>query len=185
MVPLADGSFAQIKHLRVNELTKTLASMRCPSGCNKGAIKYMQTKGTDWKDMVAAGKLSRRNVWFMMDKQFWPRVSYGLCTVSASYKELSECPMKTYYGIHLQGGIQGTARRGIRQLDLGFYGVGCPHPAIECLIAQLNKLLMQYGSQNCLGLEMQASVELLVIKLGLSAQPFKEDVSVHHQCVTH
>jgi hypothetical protein len=47
VVPLADGSFAQIEHLGVNELTKTLGSMTCPSGCNKGAIKYMQTKGTD------------------------------------------------------------------------------------------------------------------------------------------
>jgi hypothetical protein len=93
--------------------------------------------------------------------------------------------MKTYYGIHPQGGIQQTARRGIRQLNLGFYGVGCPHPAIECLIAQLNKLLMHYGSQNCFGLKMQASAELLVIKLGLSAQPFKEDFSEHHHCVTH
>jgi hypothetical protein len=60
--------------------------------------------------------------------------------------------MKTYYGIHQQGGIQWTARRGIRQLNLGFYGVGCPHPAIECLIVQLNKMLMHYSNQNCLGL---------------------------------
>jgi hypothetical protein len=105
--------------------------------------------------------------------------------VSASYKELSECLMKTYHRIHLQGGIQQLVRRGIRQLNLGFYGVGCQHPAIECLIVQLNKLLMHYGSQNCLGLEMQASVELLVIKLSLSAQPFKEDFSIHHHCVTH
>jgi hypothetical protein len=72
VVPLADGSFAKIKHLRVNEPTKTLRSMMCPSSCNKGAIKYMQTKGTEWKDMVAAGKLSQQNVWLMMDKQFWP-----------------------------------------------------------------------------------------------------------------
>jgi hypothetical protein len=42
VVPLADGSFAQIEHLGVNEPTKTLGSMTCPSGCNKGAIKYMQ-----------------------------------------------------------------------------------------------------------------------------------------------
>jgi hypothetical protein len=185
VVPLVDGSFAQIEHLGVNEPTKTLGSLTCPSGCNKGAIKYMQTKATDWNNMVAAGKLGRWNIWFMMDKQFFPRVSYGLCAVSASYKELSECLMKTYYGIHPQGGIQRTARRGIRQLDLGFYGVGCPHPAIECLIVQLNKMLMHYGSQNCLGLEMQALVELLVIELGLFIQPFSKYFSVHHHGVTH
>jgi hypothetical protein len=121
----------------------------------------------------------------MMDKQFWPRVTYGLCAVSASYKELLECLMKTYYGIHPQGGIQWMARRGIKQLNLGFYCVGCPHPAIECLIVQLNKMLMHYGSQNCLVLEMQASVKLLVIELGLSIQPFSKDFSVHHHHVTH
>jgi hypothetical protein len=105
----------------------------------------MQKKGMGWKDMVAAGTLSRKNIWFMMEKQFWPRVSYGLCAVLATYRELSECLMKTYFGIHPQGGIRRTARRGIRQLDLGFYGIGCPHPVVECLIAQLNKLLMHYG----------------------------------------
>ena len=41
VVPLADGSFAQIEHLGVNEPTKTLGSMTCPSGSNKGAIKDM------------------------------------------------------------------------------------------------------------------------------------------------
>ncbi len=44
---------------------------------------------------------------------------------------------------------------------------------------------MHYGSQNCLGLEMQTSVELLVIELGLSIQPFREDYNVHHHRVTH
>jgi len=93
--------------------------------------------------------------------------------------------MKTYYKIHLQGGIGRTTRRGIRQLDLDFYGVGCPHLAIECLIAQLNKLLMHFGSQSCLGLEMQSSVELLMIELSLSIQLFREDFSIHHHWVTH
>ena len=45
--------------------------------------------------------------------------------------------MNVYYEIHPQGGIRRTARRGTRQLAAGFYGVGCPRPAIECLIAQL------------------------------------------------
>jgi hypothetical protein len=70
--------------------------MTCPSGCNKGALKYMTQKASNWKDMIQVGKLSRRYVWFMMEKQFWPRVLYGLCAVSASYEELSECLMKVY-----------------------------------------------------------------------------------------
>ncbi len=184
-VPLADGSFGKIQHLGINEPIKTLGFMTCPSGSSKGSIEYMQKKGIAWKDMVKAGKLSRRNVWFMLDKQFWPRISFGLCAVAATYRKLSECLMKIYYEIHLQGGIRCTARRrGTRQLAAGFYGVGCPHPAVECLIAQLNKLIMHFGNPSCLGLNMQTSVELLVIKLGLSLQPFAEDYDTSQHWVT-
>jgi hypothetical protein len=139
VVPLADGSFAQINHLGIHESIKTLGSMTCPSGCNKGAIKYMLTKSRAWRDTIKTGKLNQRYIWFMMGKQLWPRVAYGLCAVSASYKVLLECLMNTYCEIHPQGGIRRSSRRGIHQLGIGFYGVGCPHPAIECFVAQLNK----------------------------------------------
>ncbi len=132
VVPLVDDSVGEIKHLGINEPIKTLGSMTCPSGCSKGAITYMQMKGTAWKDTIKVGKLSRRNVWFMMDKQFWPQISNRICAVKASYQELTKSLMKVYYKIMPQGGIRCTARRGTRQLVAGFYGVGCPHPAIEC-----------------------------------------------------
>ena len=45
-IPLADGSFGDIQHLGINEPTKTLGSMICPSGSSKGSIEYMQQKGT-------------------------------------------------------------------------------------------------------------------------------------------
>jgi hypothetical protein len=95
-----------------------------------------------------------------------------------------ECPMKIYYKIHPQGRIRHTARRGTRQLAAGFYGVGCPHPAIECLIVQLNKLIMHYGSPSCLGLNMQTLIELLIIETGLSLQPFTEDYNTCQHWVT-
>jgi hypothetical protein len=172
VMPFSDGGFACIEHLGIHEATKMLGAMTCPSGCNKGAIKYKLNKSTAWRDMIHGGKLSRRYVWFMLEKQFAPRVFYGLCAVSALYNELAECLMSVYCKIHPQGGIRRLARRGIGQLDLGFYDVGCPHPAIECLIAQLNKLLMHYGNQSCLGLKMQNTMELLVMELGMSLQPF-------------
>lgn len=92
--------------------------------------------------------------------------------------------MKIYYEIQPQGGIRRTARRGTRQLAAGFFGIGCPHPAIECLVAQLNKLIMHYGSPSCLGINMQTSAELMVIELGLSLQPFAENYDKCHHWVT-
>jgi hypothetical protein len=183
-VPLADGSFGDIEHLGINTPIKTLGSMMCPTGCNKGSIRYMLEKGNAWKDMISSGHLSRRNVWFMLEKQFWPRISFGLCAVTATLPELLECLMKTYYRIHPQGGIRRSARRGTRQLDAGFYGIGCPHPVVECLSAQPNKLIMHYGSKSCLGINLQASLELLVIEMGTSLQPLAEDYDQCHHWVT-
>ncbi len=184
VAPLADGGLVDIEQLGVHEATKMLGAMTCPLGCNKGAIKYMLDKRSAWQDMILVEKLSRRFVWFMLEKQFAPRVFCGLCAISASYNELAEFLMGMYIKIHPQGGIRWSARRGIRQLDRGFYGVGCPHPAIECLIAQLNKLLMHYRNQSCLGLKMQ-NTELLVMELGMSLQPFQEDYATCHHWVTH
>jgi hypothetical protein len=102
----------------------------------------------------------------MMEVQFWPRVAYGLCNITAPFNLLSEFLMKPYLQIQKQGGVRRLARRGLRQLVRGFFGVGCPHPGIECFIAQINKLLTHYGSQSCLGLKLQTLLELFVIELG-------------------
>jgi hypothetical protein len=74
VVPLSDGGFADIEHLGVHEATKMLGAMTCPLGCNKGVIKYMLNKSTAWQEMIHGRKLSRRYVWFMLEKQFAPRV---------------------------------------------------------------------------------------------------------------
>ncbi len=76
------------------------------------------------------------------------------------------------------GGIVSKANRGIRQLDRGFYGAGFPHPGVEATLEQTNKLLMHYGCRTALGTELQTSLELLVVDLGLSFQPFQ--VSYEH-----
>jgi len=71
------------------------------------------------------------------------------------------------------GGIVSMANRGIRQLDRGFYGVGFPHPGVEATLEQANKLLMHYGCLTALRMELQTLLELLVVDLGLSFQPFQ------------
>jgi hypothetical protein len=125
-VPTADGTSHYIQHLGVYEATKTLGSMTCPSGCNNAAILAMQEKSTAWSTTAKEGKLSRRDVWFMLGVQCWPRVKYGLCTNTAPFDLLSECLMKPYLQIQQQGGVRRSARRGLWQLNRGFYGVICP-----------------------------------------------------------
>jgi hypothetical protein len=78
-----------------------------------------------------------------------------------------------------------SAPRAIRQLGKGFYGVGCPHPGIECFVGgQIAKLLMHYGCSSTIGEKLKISYNQLVIELGLSVQPFQESFATYKEHVT-
>ena len=70
-------------------------------------------------------------------------------------------------------------------MDRGFYGVGLLHPGVECFVAQLNNLLTHYGSSSSLGIQMQVSMEMLVIEGGISLQILSESFPKYGQWVTH
>jgi hypothetical protein len=90
----------------------------------------MKTLGQEWVDRVLASSLSRRNVWFMVDCQFWPQVGYGICNNMALWDELENSMQRVYWQLIARGGVRGSAPVALRQLDKGFYGIGCPHPGV-------------------------------------------------------
>jgi hypothetical protein len=63
--------------------------------------------------------------------------------------------------------------------------MGCPHPGVECLVAQITKLLIRYGYCSSLGLKMSVSMELLITKLGISTQPLCKSFLKYGSWVTH
>ena len=83
------------------------------------------------------------------------------------------------------GGLIRTAPAPIRDLDMGFYGAGCPHVSIECFVQQINKLIMHYGCKSNNGLSMKVSLEYMILELGISGQPFQESYVKYEQRVTH
>ena len=110
----------------------------------------------------------------MVDCQLWPRVGYGICNSVVVWGVLDTCMQRIYWQLIARGGVRRSAPVALRQLDRGFYGIGCPHPGVKCLIGQLNKLLIHYGCNLGLGLEMQVTMELLASELGMSSQPLQE-----------
>jgi hypothetical protein len=174
-IPLPDGSSAPIEHCGVDEAHKTLGVITCPSGSSKPAITHMKEVAKGWIDQAASAKLARRNFWRLMKAQFWPKVGYGIGVSSAPYLVLAECLMRQYYDLVPLGGIRRSANRMVRQLDRGFYGAGCPHPGIECLIAQVSTILTHYGCDTAVGRLLQVSLELLLLELGVGSQPFQAD----------
>jgi hypothetical protein len=71
-----------------------------------------------------------------------------------------------------------------RQLDIGFYGIGCPHPGVECLVAQIFKLLVHYDCQSGLGIQLQVSMKLFLTELGILAQPLQESYERYVNWIT-
>jgi hypothetical protein len=185
MVPIEDGSFAAIEHLPVTISTKTLGQMTCPTGSSNGAIAQMNEKAQGWIKQAKSSKLHKRNLWFLLDKQFWPRVAFGISSITAPFELVEECLMRKYFELLSICGIRKSVSRDIRQMDRGFYGVGFPHPGVECLVAQLNKLLTHNGSSLGLGIHMQASMELLVTEGGVSTQILAEPFARYSKWVIH
>jgi hypothetical protein len=185
LVPLANGHVAPIKHLPVMTPTKALGQMTCPTESSKGAITQMKDKARKWIGKAKGGKLHRHNIWFLLDKQFWPGVAFGTSGISAPFDELEQCLMRTYFDLLSISGVQQSVRRELRQMDWGFYECGFPHPGVECLIAQLNKLLINYGCNSCLGLHMQTSMELMIIEAGVSNQLMSLHYQRYSKWVTH
>ncbi len=56
---------------------------------------------------------------------------------------------------------------------------------MECLVAQITKLLIHYGCHSGLGLEMSVSIELLITELDISAQPLCKSFLKYGSWVTH
>jgi hypothetical protein len=92
---------------------------------------------------------------------------------------------RVYWQLVGRGGVRRSASTALCQLDRGFFGMGCPHPGVECLIAQLTKLLMHYGCRSGLGIQMQVSMETLLIKLGLSTRLLQESFATYGKWVTN
>jgi hypothetical protein len=184
LVPLPNGLVESIEHLPVTEAKETLGVYSCPNGSAHGAIQSMKKKVQEWVDKAKEGRLKRSDIWFLLDCQFWPRVGYGLCCNTGEHLLLEDCLQKQYFQLLPLGGVIRTVPKVIRQLGKGFYGVGCPHPGIECFVGQVSKLLMHYGCPSNLGERMKIPFLKLVIELGMSPQPFQLSYSRFKKHVT-
>ena len=133
---MLDGSFVEIEHCAVNTAKETLGVWTCPSGDATTTLKKMEEKMEEkaqgWVDKAIEGKMMRRDIWFLVDRQFWPKVSYGLCSNTTPFHQLNLSLMKPYYQILPIGGILQSSFKDIRQFSRGFFGAGLPHVGVEC-----------------------------------------------------
>ncbi len=166
-VPLPGGISTAIAQRPVSHAEKTLSTMTFPDGTSSSAMQQMQEKAQQWVDAFRNEHIHRRNVGFLLQAQFWPRVGYSLCNSTASYEELENALQRWYYQILPLGGIIGTAPLNCRMVGTCFYCPGIPHPGVEALIAMANKLLMHFGCRTGLGTFLRTFYSFLLLELGV------------------
>lgn len=193
---LPNREAAPIEHLTLNEARITLGMASCPSGkadealawdkekATLSALGEMKRKAMAWAVKAQSAHLSPRNLHFCMGVKFWPRVKYGLCATSERYDALVEAMHKPYYLLCPLSGVIRSAKRELRYLDTGFFGVGFPHWGAEAIVESTNKLMTHFGTQSLLGVQYQLSVELMAIELGIGPQPFSASYKKYQSRVT-
>ena len=87
-VPMPDETHENIEHVSAHEAKETLGIYTCPSGAYKKSLEIMAEKAQGWIDIASEGKLHWRMACFRIDRQFWPKVSYGLCCNLAPLPQL-------------------------------------------------------------------------------------------------
>jgi hypothetical protein len=132
----------------------------------------MSTKAIDWASLARNSGLCPRDFHINVARKFWPKLKYDLCANTSSYQDITSAMHRIYYWMAPIGGLIRSARRELRCLDTGFYGLGFPHWGIEALVEAYKKLYIHYGTSTVVGVQLQMSMELLICELGLSHQPF-------------
>ena len=112
-------------------------------------------------------------MWFLVERQLWMGLKYGLCCNSSKWSVIEDALRNQWFQLVPLGGVIRSAPVPLRQLDAGFYGVGCPHVGVECFVEQTNKLLMHYGCPSSVGFGCKVSLEYVILELGVSFQPLQ------------
>ena len=99
VVPMPDGSTAPISHLAITESRKMLGASQCPAG----SIALLQERAQSWVDRVMNGSPNRRQIWFSMDHQLQPKLSYAMCCNTGSLDELDQAIQKQLYTVIPKG----------------------------------------------------------------------------------
>ena len=181
---LPSGQLEKITHLPASKELVTLGIPSCPTGDADSSLSLMKEKALDWANLARRSNLPPRDMHFAVWKKFWLKVKYGLCAITAPYDKLVDAMHKPYHLMCSVGGVAQSAKREIRYLDTGFYGVGFLHWGIESLIKSINKIMTHVGGKSLVATQYQMSLELLLLELGVSDQPFLEDFDKFSTWVT-
>jgi hypothetical protein len=170
-----DSTKSPIKQEEVTASKKTLGIHDSPAGGNKGHLSYIKDKATHWVTRMTNGHLPSHIAWVAYKHQLWPRLCYGLGTMT---NDLETTKRLLYSVDHKTLNVLGVMRnvtRGLWKLHSTFGGFGLFDLPTEQLISKVNMLFHHYHASTNLSKKLDASLAHLQLQLGTPYNPFTLD----------
>ncbi len=146
-----------------------------PAGGNEGHLDHIKSKATTWVNRMTNGHLPSHIAWVGYRHQLWPRLRYGLGTmtndIAPAAKLLDDVDYKTLNVL----GILCNVTKGLRKVHTSFGGIGLFDLATEQLISRVNMFFQHYHVSTNLSKKLDASLEYLQLQVGTPHNPFTQD----------
>ena len=113
-VPTVNGVLVSIEHLGVDVAKEILGVFVCPIGGADKQLETIKLKDQEWTSRAEDSKLTWRDVWFLVDHQLWPKLSYGLWSAEAPWEILEKVLVKRSHKVLPLGGVWRAAPKQLR-----------------------------------------------------------------------
>jgi hypothetical protein len=135
-----DGTKSPIKQEKVTESKKTLGIYDSPSGGNKGHLRFILNKATQWVNRMKNGHLPSHIAWIAYKRQLWPSLQNRLGTMTNDMEVADKLLNKTKYKTLNILGIFRNVSTGLQKFHTTFSGFGLFSLPTEQLISRVNML---------------------------------------------
>jgi hypothetical protein len=107
--------------------------------------------------------------------QLWPRLRYGLGTMTNNIEEAENALQESDYKMLNILGVACTVTKGLRKLHTTFRGFGLFGLPTKQLICRINMVLQRYHTSTSLSRKLDASLRYLQLQLGTPHNPLTLD----------
>ena len=176
-LPLPEGE-AIIEQFKVSHAVKSLGVWTSPSDSHATHLMHLHGKAVDWLSLMLNGHLPTSLSWMSFLQQLWPRLRYGLGTLTNELAAGQQCLDYVDFKMLSFLGVNRNIRKGWRRLPHTFGGVGLLDLTIEQHICRINLFCQHYGSPSTIGLKLVTSIHWLQMQLGCQGNPLLLDYSL-------
>jgi len=151
---------------------KEIGRFTCPAGDFGYQLKHIKKTGTEWASNMKSSSCPPCDAWLGLRYQPFPKLSYGLVSVSAPPAKLKTVFQSIYCKSLSSLKVDRNITKLSRTLPYKFQGLGLPNPNIEVLALKQHLIQNHWGTESEVRNFLQQAYETFQTELGLSGDMF-------------